>query len=82
MTVNFVIRLLYFVGVIMGVISIGDYVKTYGMEPDVTLADAFENIVVLALAVVLWGLSAALTSVAAIDQKLHDSTYFPDRRDR
>jgi len=72
MTVNFVIRLATTVGIVMMVIGVGDYVRYHGAWGHVPLADCWPSVVVVGLGVIILCFSAGLTSLAAIDKKLHD----------
>ncbi len=75
MTINFVTTLAVGVGVALIVTGVGDYVRYHGVwghpEP-VPLADCWPNVVVAGLGVIILCFAAVLTSLAAIDKKLHE----------
>jgi len=72
MTINFVTRLATVVGIALMVVGVADYVRYHGGWGHVPLADCWPNVVVVGLGVIILCFSAALTSLAAIDKKLHD----------
>lgn len=72
MKVNFIISVAVAVGASLIVLGVVDYVEYHGIWGKVPLADCWQNVVVMALGVILLCLAAALTSLAAIDKKLHE----------
>ncbi len=75
MTINFLNTLAVGAGVALIVGGVGDYVRYHGVwghpEP-VPLADCWPNVVVAGLGVIILCFAAVLTSLAAIDKKLHE----------
>ena len=72
MTINAMISFAIIIGVSLIGISVGDFVRSHGVWASPALADYSDNLVVLALGVILWCLAAVLTCLAAIDKKLHE----------
>lgn len=71
MTINSMISFATIVGAFLIGISVADYVRSHGAWASPALADYSDNLVVLALGVILWCFAAVLTCLAAIDKKLH-----------
>lgn len=73
MTVNLTARIATFSGMLLILLGVFDFIKYHGIAGGhVPLADYWHNAVVIGLGVILWCLAAALTSLAAIDAKLHE----------
>jgi hypothetical protein len=53
-------------------LGVMDYLKYHGFWGHVPLTDCWQNVVVIGLGVIIWCFAALLTSLVAIEKKLHE----------
>jgi hypothetical protein len=69
---SFMIKLPTAAGPLLIVLGVMDYLKYHGFWGHVPLTDCWQNVVVIGLGVIIWCFAALLTSLVAIEKKLHE----------
>jgi len=74
LTIKTVAIIANIVGALCIVLAIMDYAERFGVWANPDFSAYYENIIVVGLGVILWCFSAIITSLAAIDAKVHEKT--------